>query len=245
MLVNGVLSSYVHLTDPSRLEFEYVQWTARLLDAMAPPGQPVDAVHLGGAGCALPLYLASTRPGTRQIVFELDAALVTLARQAFGLRSVRGLRLKVGDGRAGLATLDDQSADVVIRDAFDQQTVPAHLTTAQFYTEVARVLRPDGIYVANVSDNVKVGEARAEAATAATVFEHLALVAEPGQFRGRRFGNVLVLASRQPLPEDALVRLLAGGAVRARYVETTRVHQLISGVKPRFDATPEVGPVET
>ncbi|NDL59209.1 methyltransferase domain-containing protein [Phytoactinopolyspora sp. XMNu-373] len=237
VVVNGAPSSYVDLDNPTRLEFEYVQWTGHILDVVAPEAAPIDAVHIGGAGCTLALYTAATRPGSRQLVFDVDAALVVLARQAFGLKNVNGLRLKAADGRAGLATLPDASADVVIRDAFDQTAVPPHLATVEYHREVARVLRPDGIYVANVADNVQVRDSRVEAAAAQTVFTDVAMVAEPAQLRGRRYGNVLILASLTPLPEDALVRRLAGGAVRARYVGGERVRELTSGHHPHHDPT--------
>lgn len=237
IMVNGVPSSYVHLGDPTRLDFEYMQWTAHVLDAVGPPDAPPDAplpvVHVGGAGCTLALYVAATRPGSPQTVFEIDAALVTLMRQAFGLRSVRGLRLKASDGLAGLQGLPAEHSAVVIRDAFDGARVPPHLATTAFYGEAARVLLPGGVYVGNVADTAQVRESRVEAATALEVFTHVALIAEPGQLRGRRYGNVILLASQAPLPSDVLVRRLASGAVRARYVEPERVKELVAGVRPR------------
>lgn len=235
VLVNGVPSSHVHLEDPTRLEFEYMQWTASVLDAIAPAGAPVDAVHLGGAGCTLARYLAATRPESRQSVFEIDAALVTLARQAFGLRGVRGLRIRAADAREGLTTLPDAMADVVIRDAFAAASVPEHLRTVEFHHEVSRVLRAGGVYVANVADTAAVRDARVEAAAALRVFAHVALIAEPGQLRGRHYGNVLVVASHAALPLEALTRALAGGAVRARLVPPSRVRELTAGVHPRLD----------
>lgn len=235
VLVNGVPSSYVHLDDPVRLDFEYMQWTSHVLDAVDRPNAAVTAVHLGGAACTLARYVATTRPGSRQTVFEVDGALVTLMRQAFGLRAVPGLRLRTGDALSGLGHLPDRHADVVVRDAFAGSVVPQHLSTVGFHREVARVLATGGMYVGNVADTAQVRESRIEAAAALEVFGHVALVAEPAQLRGRRFGNVLLVASQAPLPEEVLVRRLAGGAVRARYVPPARVRELIAGVAPRSE----------
>lgn len=235
--LNGLASSYVHLDDPTRLDFEYTQWTGHVLDVVAPPRAPLSAVHLGGAGCTLARYVAATRPGSRQTVFEIDELLVRLMRQAFRLRAVRGLRLKAMDGLAGLRSLPGAHSAVVIRDAFDGAEVPPHLADVAFYAETARVLADGGVYVGNVADTAQVREARVEAATALEVFAHVAMIAEPGQLRGRRYGNVVLVASHVPLPEDALVRRLAGGAVRARYVEPARVKELVAGVKPRLSAS--------
>jgi len=235
VVVNGVMSSAVYPEDPTRLDFEYMQWIGTLIDEVAPSGEPLRVVHLGGAGCTVPQYVAATRPGSRQHVFEIDSALVTLARQAFGLRGVSGLRITSADARDGLATLTDHSADVIVRDAFAGEIVPAHLTTVEFLTEVGRVLRPGGTYVANVADTRDVRHSRVEAATALNQFEHVAFIAEPAQLRKRRFGNVVLAASARELPDDALVRRLAGGMVRARYVGTGAVQDMVAGTKSVHD----------
>ena len=251
LTVNGVPSSYVH-ADPRRLDFEYMQWFASVLDALPAAGQPVgserppgldpDATgplrvsHVGGAGCTMARYLAATRPGSVQVVYELDARLVTLARQAFGLKALAGVRLRGQDGRAGLAGAPPHVADVVIRDAFTGDAVPGPLATAEWLDAVRGTLRPGGYYLANVADGTRLTSARQEAATARTRFDHVALLAEPAQLRGRRFGNVVLLASDTPLPAGALTRRLASGAVRARYVDPARVAELTSGTRPLRDA---------
>ena len=232
VLVNGVPSSYVHLSDPTRLEFEYVRWIGDVLDLAAPQGQPLRVAHLGGAGCTLARYVAATRPGSPQVVYELDAELVELMRSAFGRR---GFRLQVADARQALAGLSGGSRDIVIRDAFVGETVPAHLSTLEFGREVARVLAPGGLYVANVGDREGAPLARAEAATLLTTFGDVAMIGEPGQLRGRRFGNVVLVAGQGPLPLDGLTRRLAAAPVRARLVEPGRVRELAAGIHPLTD----------
>jgi len=236
LTLDGVPSSYVHLDDPTRLEFEYVRWIGDLLDVMAAPDAPLRVAHIGGAGCTLPRYVTATRPGSPQVVFEYDPRLADFVREAFDLRRDRRLRLRVGDGRAGVASLRDGSQDVVIRDAFVGDRVPGHLTTAEFHADVARVLAPGGVYAVNVADRTTTYEARIEAATLLTVFRHVVVVAEPAQLRGRRFGNVVVFGSDASLPEAALTRRLASGAVRARLLPTERVRELAAGQAVRRDA---------
>lgn len=236
VVVNGVPSSYVHLGDPTRLEFEYMRWIGDVLDTVPAPGRALAVTHLGGAGCSLPRYVAATRPGSHQVVLEVDGALAALARESFGATRSAGIGVRAVDARAGLADLAPGSQDAVVRDAFAGDEVPAHLTTLEFLVEVRRVLAPGGLYVANVADRADVGRARTEAATAREVFVHVALVAEPAQLRGRRYGNVVLVASDAPLPETALARRLAGGAVRARLVVPERVAELVSGVPVRHDA---------
>ncbi|MFC6006208.1 spermidine synthase [Angustibacter luteus] len=232
MLVSGVPSSYVHLGDPTRLEFEYVRWAGDVIDVMAAEGEPVHTVHVGGAGCTLARYVAATRPRSRQIVLDDDPAVIELARQTFGYSRRSGFRLREGDGLEGLRPLESGHFDLVIRDAFAGDTTPAHLTTTEFVGQAARVLSADGLYVANIADRPGLGLVRREVATALTLFSQVALVGETQHLRGRRYGNVLLLASRRRLPIADLTRRVVSGPVPARVVPPSDVRQLASGADP-------------
>jgi SAM-dependent methyltransferase len=240
VLVNGVPSSHVDLDDPLRLDFEYMRWIGDLLDVLAPDGEPLPTLHLGGAGCTLPRYLAATRPGSRQLVVEIDPDLIELVGREFGLRSTALLRLRQGDAREVLATLPDRRYGVVVRDAFDGVAVPRHLVTREFLVQVRRVLHPDGVYLANIGDSPARGTAgmtwaRAEAVTALDVFRTAALIAEPAQFRGRRRGNVVLAATDGDLPVGPLARRLASGAIRARLLVDDEVRAFCAGHRPLAD----------
>jgi spermidine synthase len=241
VLVNGVPSSYVHLADPTRLEFEYMRWMGDILALAADAGEPLRVLHLGGAGCTLARYIAATRPGSPQLVFEVDPGVVEIVRESFGRYGTHGFKVRAVEGRTGLAGLPDGSRDVVIRDAFLGASVPPHLTTLEFTAEVARVLETGGLYLANVADRANAPHARVEAATLLDVFANVALIGEPGQLRGRRFGNVVLVASDGPLPLDGLARRLAGGAVPARLVEPARVRELAAGHRPLHDPPEDAG----
>ncbi|KQX68582.1 spermidine synthase [Angustibacter sp. Root456] len=232
MLVGGVPSSYVHLDDPTRLEFEYVRWAGDLVDVLRPEGEPLHSVHVGGAGCTLPRYVAATRPRSRQVVLEVDAEVISLARERFGYSRRSGFRLRQADGLQGLAPLDDGGWDLLVRDAFSGAETPRHLTTTRFVGEVARVLSPSGLYVANVADRPGLGLVRREVATALTVFGHVALVGETQHLRGRRYGNVLLIASRVALPVADLTRRVRSGPVPARVVSGADATALGAGQRP-------------
>ncbi len=192
VLVNGVPSSHLDLADPTRLDFEYMQQMAAVLDHVAPSQEPLQVVHLGAAGCTLARWVDARRPGSRQVAVELDATLPELVRGWFGLPRSPALRIRAGDARAELTTMADASADVVIRDVFATARTPEHVTTVEFVREVARVLRPGGLYLANCADRPPLTLARAEAATTGAVFGFVAVVAEPALLRGRGYGNVVL-----------------------------------------------------
>lgn len=222
LVVNGLESSYVDLSDPTWLEFEYVSWMGIAIDLVRAPEQPVRAVHLGGGGCTLPRYVAATRPGSDQVVFEIDAELVRMVTYAFRAHEIDGVRLQVLDALEGMRTLPPQSYEVVVRDAFTGGDVPAHLTGEELLDQAARVLVPNGIYLANVPAEADLEAAKAEAALATTRFDHVAMFVDPGQLRGRHFGNVVLAASQHPLPLDELARRLHRAIATARVVPVTQ-----------------------
>lgn len=243
LLVNGVPSSYFDAADPGHVAFEYLETMSTLLDGAQPLPDRIDAVHLGGAACTLPRLIAAARPRSRQVVFEIDAALVELARAEFGLAGVPGLKLRTADGADGLAGTGSGSVDLVVRDAFAGDTTPEHLTTAAFVADVARVLRPDGIYLANVADRPPLILARREVATAAAAFAHVALVSEAAAFRGRRYANLVLAASARPLPVEIWTRELRGGVVPMRLLTGRELPMFTAGAKPiePTSATPSTG----
>ncbi|GEN79251.1 hypothetical protein AFE02nite_09850 [Actinotalea fermentans] len=230
--LNGVPSSSLDLAEPRWLEFEYMQQMAAVVDTL-PPG-PLDAVHLGAAACALPRWLDATRPGSRQLAVDVDAELVRLVREWFDLPRSPRLRLRVQDARAAVASLPDASQDVVVRDVFAGTTTPAELTTLEFATDVARVLRPGGVYLANCADRPPLTLARAEAATLRRAMGDVAIVAEPGVLRGRRYGNVVLVAvpardAGPGLDGPGLARALRSLAVPARLVHGDELTGLVAG----------------
>ena len=221
VLLDGVPSSHLDLEDPTRLFFEYMQQMAVFLDHAAPAGEPLRVVHLGAAGCALARYVAATRPGSRQIAVDVDGELVRLVREWFDLPRSPGLRLRVGDARAQLATLGDASADVIVRDVFAPDVTPVHVTTAEFTADVRRVLAPGGLYLANCADRPGLQAVRSEVATISHVFPHVAATAEPAQLRGRRYGNVTVAATTRG---DLLDEPHVARAVRSLPAPTRLLH---------------------
>ena len=86
LLIDGVPQSHVDLDDPGYLDFEYVRRIGHVIDlAFAPAGAPLSVLHLGGGALTLPRYIAHTRPGSRQLVAELDDVLTALVRERLAL----------------------------------------------------------------------------------------------------------------------------------------------------------------
>ncbi|WP_326561188.1 fused MFS/spermidine synthase [Micromonospora sp. NBC_01796] len=204
LVLNSAWHSYVDLADPTHLEFAYTQWIGAVADVFAPAGQRLDAVHLGGGGFTIPTYLTATRPGTVNTVFEIDGELVELGRRELGVRPGPELRAVVGDARMLVGELPDDSADLVVGDAFGHLVVPWHLATREMAADIRRVVRPGGMYVQNVIDYPPLRFIRAELATVKAEFTHVAVVAPPNAITGARGANFLIVAADTPLPIEAL-----------------------------------------
>ena len=246
LLVNGVPSSHLDLDDPTWLEFEYMQQMAAVVDHL-PPG-PLDAVHLGAGACALPRWLDAARPGSRQLAVDLDRVLLDRVREWFDLPRSPHLRLRAQDARAALTGLAPASVDLVVRDVFAGNATPGHVCTVEFLAEVARVLRPGGVYLANCADRPPLALARAEVATARAVLADVALVADPGQLKGRRYGNLVVVGtvstSHGPALDDAsLARTLRSLPVPVRLLHGPDLSSFVAGAAPLVDPVPGVLPV--
>lgn len=236
LLLDGVESSHVDLDDPTYLLFEYVRWFGDIIDVLAPAGAALDTVHLGGGAATLARYIAATRPASRQVVFELDAALVSLVRKKLPLPKSRRLSIRIGDARLGLAGLPASSADVVVRDAFLDAEAPAHLRTVEFALQVKEILRHAGVCLVNVADGVPFRKLGPDVAVLAGVFAHVAVVSEPSVFRGRRHGNLVVAASDAELPLGSIAARVAAGAVQGRVRSGGEARAMARGHRPLRDA---------
>jgi spermidine synthase len=193
----------------------------------------VRALHLGGGGYTIPRYLEATRPGSQSHVLEIDPGVSAIAEKRLGLVLGRGITTDARDGRVGLTREVSGSRDVVIGDAFGGVAVPWHLATRESVRQVARVLTRDGIYAANVIDHPPLSFVRAEVATIAAEFGHVAIAATAETFTGTDGGNLVVLASHAPLPVERIAAglrervpewtLLAGAEQIAAFVGDARV----------------------
>ncbi|MFF3751980.1 spermidine synthase [Streptomyces sp. NPDC002018] len=236
LTVDGAPQSYVDLDDPTHLEFEYVRRLAHVIDRAAGDGEPLTVLHLGGGACTLPRYVAATRPGSAQYVVEADTGLLALVAERLPIPDGSGITVRDADARRWLEAAPARSADVLIADVFGGSRVPAHVTSVEYAREAARVLRADGVYAANLADGAPFDFLRSQLATFATVFEELALIAEPGVLRGRRFGNAVLVASHGPIDTGALARRAASDAFPARVEHGAALRRFIGDAAPVRDS---------
>nr|WBO78179.1 fused MFS/spermidine synthase [Streptomyces sp. SBE_14.2] len=242
LLIDGAPQSHVDLDDPGFLSFEYQRRLGHVIDLVAPPGKPVQAVHLGGGALTLARYVAATRPRSTQQVVERDGPLVQMVRRELPLDRNARIRVRSADAREGLAKVPDGWADLVIADVFSGACTPAHLTSTEFLDEVRRALRPGGWYAANLADGPPLAHLRGQIATAAARFAELALVADPTVLRGKRFGNAVLVAADHPLPVAELTRRAASDPHPGRVEHGRTLTDFTGGATPVTDAAAVASP---
>lgn len=198
LFLDGLRHAYVDLDDPTNLDIRYIRIFAHVSDGLEPGA--LDALHIGGGGFSFPRQLNNVRPGSSSIVLEIDPALVDVAEEQLGLEQSDSLVVKVGDGRLALDEYEDDQFDLVVGDAFGSRSVPWHLTTEEFLTEVDRVLARGGLYVMNIIDRGALNFARAEAATLTQVFTSVQIVVPPDDLVGRGSSNYVIVASATEIP---------------------------------------------
>lgn len=238
--VDGTPQSHVFIDDPSELFFEYIRRIGHVIDVVAPAGEPVTAIHLGGGALTLPRYINATRPGSRQQVIELEQDLIDFVREHLPLAKNSQIRIRYGDAREVMNKLPaglKGSVDMMIVDVFSGARTPAHVTSVEFYREVAEFLKPSGVLIINVADGPGLAFARSQAATVQAVLPHVVALADTQVLKGRRFGNVVLAASIQDSFTQWLPRLLAGGPHPAKAVAGAEMTQFIGSAPIVMDAT--------
>lgn len=243
---DGHPQSHVVLDDPHLVEFEYVQHFALVLDTLMPAAPaPLGITHVGGAGLTLARYVEATRPGSAQIVLEPDAELTEAVRRELPLPRNHRIRVRGVDGATGVTALKDASADVVVLDAFADGRVPAELVAPAFVGQVARVLAPGGVFLANLSDEPGLAWTSRAMATFLEALPHAVVLGAQEVLKGRRFGNLVLAAAADPAALD--VEEIRRRAARAMFPTGVRagsqLTQLCRDARPFTDATAAPSPV--
>ena len=173
-------------------------------------------------------YLEAVRPGSGQLVLELDADLVDIAREELGLADAGPIDIRTGDARLHLDDLPPERYDLVIGDAFAGLSVPWHLTTIEVMRELQRTMRPGGVYAMNVIDGGGNGYARAQVATLAEVFAHVTVI-EPAGGLGEASANQILVASDAPIVEPTI------GGGDGRLMATTELAEFVGDARVLTD----------
>ena len=113
-----------------------------------------ERLRMSVVGLGAGSLLCYAQPGDAVSVYEIDPAVVRLARAHFTALEYCAPQavVKVGDGRLLLAREQPASFDALFLDAFSSGSIPVHLLTAEAFEAYLRVLEPDGVLVVHISN---------------------------------------------------------------------------------------------
>ena len=138
--------SSMKIDDPCDTDFEYPQYLHLAL-AVNPAAQRTLVVGLGGGTVVKQMW--SAYPDMRIDAVEIDPEVVDVARAFFELPDDERIGIFVGDGREFIETTNE-TYDIVILDAYDDDRIPYHLTTREFFESTRARLNPGGVVAYNI-----------------------------------------------------------------------------------------------
>ena len=156
-----ILDQLVHsLNDPLHpcfLAYSYLRTFQDLVQWKAESGRPLHLLFLGGGGYTLPRCIAATMANVDVDVVEIDPGVTRTAIDFMGVRLGPTLHSTNEDARWFLMR-SRRRYDIIFGDAFNDISIPYHLTTREFVELQKEHLMPGGVMASNVIDNVPRGD---------------------------------------------------------------------------------------
>lgn len=115
---------------------------------------PRDRVAVLGLGIGT--LAAYAQPQQQWTFYEIDPAVKAIAENpdyfSF-LSTAKGkVSVDIGDGRLKMQTVDNQTLDLVIMDAFSSDSIPVHLITREAIALYFQKLKPNGLILVNITN---------------------------------------------------------------------------------------------
>lgn len=155
--LDHLVHSFVDPAHPTHVGYGYEQLYKQLIAVHAGHNPSFSSLFIGGGGYTLPRYLAASYPTSTVTVVEIDPGVTKANLELMALSSTTTIRTVNEDARAFLRQDSSRPFDLVFGDAFNDFSVPYHLTTQEFHQALKQRMAPDGIYALNIIDDAKYG----------------------------------------------------------------------------------------
>lgn len=140
----------MRISRPRDLELAYTrEMMAALLLSSSWPVMPKRILQIGLGAASLTRFIYANLPEARQMVVELEPAVVGAAQQCFNLPPIGGrLEIEIGDGAEWIAASSDLY-DLILIDGFDADGATGNLESLSFYQHCRARLAEGGLLVCN------------------------------------------------------------------------------------------------
>jgi len=170
LALDNLVHAYIPTDDITNLIYDYESVYAAITKRMARTDRSLRAFFIGGGGFVYPRYMEAKYSMARIDVAEIDPAVKAAAQAVLDLPpdGYSGVRTHIMDARnfvddrlrADRNSSDPVQYDFIYGDAFNDLSVPYHLTTREFNEKLEALLAPDGVYMINIIDIYREGLGR-------------------------------------------------------------------------------------
>jgi spermidine synthase len=146
------------LDNPLNLQYRYIRSYREILRWKIGKKKTFATLSIGGGGYTFPRFLEASYPKARIDVVEIDPAITRISREYMGVPRDSRIRTFNEDGRwFAINSREESVYDFVFMDAFNDLSIPYHLTTVEFVGKIKKLLKKDGLLVANIIDRFERG----------------------------------------------------------------------------------------
>lgn len=210
LVLDRLVHSYSSLTNPRKLVYGYEQVYAEATAYQARRHNPLKALFIGGGGYTFPRYMEAVYPGSRLDVIEIDPGVTQVAYDLLGLAADTTVATYNEDARMYLKRPATVKYDLIMGDAFNDYSVPYHLTTREFNDRVAAWLADDGLYMVNMIDGPRRDFLRAYVHTLQQTFSAVYVIPAVRSWRESPRVTFVVIAGNRALDLHELESIDAG-----------------------------------
>ena len=210
LYLDHLTHSRTDLKDPFHLEYYYVRAFEEVLRWQADGEKTFYSLFIGGGGYTFPRFVELKYPNAKIEVVEIDPEITRVAQTYLGIPRDTKIRTFNEDARWFVMNCKEKGKyDFIFLDAFNDLSIPYHLTTKEFAMQLKILLKPHGLLLGNVIDNFPKGAflpsyIRTLEEVFGKGYVHLISISPLNDFMGT--SNFIVVASLQKIDLDDFVR---------------------------------------
>jgi spermidine synthase len=214
LVLDNLIHSINDLNNPLYLDYEYLRIYDEVVQWQISRNSSMKALFIGGGGYTYPRCLEIVNPEAEIDVVEIDPEITKVVHDHLGVPRSTRIRSFNEDGRWFVMNSQKKgNYDVIVGDAFNDLSIPYHLTTREFAAQMAELLKPRGILMANVIDSFKKGLfLPSYLRTLEEVFGkgNVHLVFHKPDYEYAGISTCIVVASKEPLDMENFVTFTRG-----------------------------------
>jgi spermidine synthase len=209
LVLDRLVHSFTAVGEPTQLRYAYERAGAEVSEFLQDRDGAQRVFFIGGGGYTLPRFIEHRFPNALIDVAEIDPMVTETAYRHLELirpgdpLSKTVITAYSQDARLFLVNRAAQRAapryNFVLGDAFNDFSVPYHLTTREFNQLVRAQLTDDGIYMLNLIDGNDLPFVTAFIRTLRQTFQYVYFVPTGGYWRAMTRNTFVVLASPRPI----------------------------------------------